>query len=145
MGITEEDYAALLRNQGKSTPHSHPAEPEKRHKYNAKRKTVDGHTFASTAEALRYHELRMSELAGLITNLQLQVPYEIDINGVHVCTYIADFVYQKDGHLVVEDVKGVLTPVYRLKKKLLSACHGIEISEVKRKGSSFVCAPTQQL
>jgi hypothetical protein len=45
-----------------------------------------------------------------------------------VC-YIADFVYQEDGKLVVEDVKGHRTEVYKLKKKLMLWVHGIRIKE----------------
>ena len=55
------------------------------------------------------------------------------INGVKVCTYIADFTYEELGGVVVEDVKSEFTrkdPVYRLKNKLMKACHGIDIREV---------------
>jgi hypothetical protein len=54
------------------------------------------------------------------------------VNGVTVCTYVGDFRY-RDAHtdrLVVEDVKGIATPVYRLKRKLMQAVWGIEIQEV---------------
>ena len=45
--------------------------------------------------------------------------------------YVADFVYKdRDGRQVVEDAKGVHTPVYRLKKRWMLAEHGIEIVEV---------------
>jgi hypothetical protein len=46
-------------------------------------------------------------------------------------TYIADFTYfEKDGQQVIEDVKGVRTPVYRLKKKIIEAEYGIAITEI---------------
>jgi hypothetical protein len=41
----------------------------------------------------------------------------------------ADFVYIRDGQEIVEDVKGRLTDVYKLKKKLMKACHQISILE----------------
>ncbi len=48
-----------------------------------------------------------------------------------ICTYIADFFYIPRGKLAVyEDAKGMKTPIYRLKKKLVKACTGIEIVEV---------------
>ena len=40
-----------------------------------------------------------------------------------------DFVYQEDGHTVVEDCKGFRTPEYRIKKKLMLWVHGIKIRE----------------
>ena len=47
------------------------------------------------------------------------------------CAYIADFVYKDaEGRLVVEDTKGVRTPDYIIKRKLMLAVHGIQIQEV---------------
>src|SRR5690606_26359142 len=47
--------------------------------------------------------------------------------------YVADFVYQEKGQMVVEDVKSTMTrnlPVYRLKKHLMKSVHGLEIREI---------------
>ncbi len=101
-------------------------------KYNAVRTEVDGFIFDSKAEARRYSELKLAEQAGEITALELQPKFSIDINGKHICTYIADFKYtdNRTGRTVIEDVKGVKTPVYRLKKKLVEALHGITIQEI---------------
>ena len=122
--MTIEQYRELLeRNGGKS-------------KYGNVKTEVDGFVFASGAEARRYGELKMLEQAGEISELQLQVAYHLDVNGVHVCDYVADFVYQttEDGgrRTVVEDVKGKKTKEYRLKKKLMEAVHGVTIVEVSR-------------
>ena len=71
--------------------------------------------------------------AGEIRNLERQVRFPIVVNGVKVCTYIADHVYDEMAGRVVEDVKSEFTrkdPVYRLKNKLMKACHGIDIREV---------------
>ncbi len=47
-----------------------------------------------------------------------------------IATYVADFVYQdKEGNVVVEDVKGYRERIYLMKKRLMLACHGIEIVE----------------
>lgn len=95
---------------------------------------VEGKSFHSKHEAQRYSELVLLQKAGEIENLQLQVTYRLDVGGHHICKYIADFVYDdKNGRQVVEDTKSYATakdPVYRLKKKLMKACHGIEIHEV---------------
>lgn len=109
----------------------------KRSKYGAKKTVVDGIKFDSMAEAARYGVLKVIQAAGLISELRLQVPYVITVNGKKICRYIADFVYIENGKEVVEDVKGMKTPVYNLKKKLMEAVHRVVIFEtglkIKRK------------
>jgi hypothetical protein len=87
-------------------------------------------TLDSKAEARRWGELLVMSKQGLIQDLQRQVRFKLDVAGHKICTYVADFTYRRDGNRVVEDVKGTMTPTYRLKKKLMLACHGVEICEV---------------
>ena len=102
------------------------------HKYKAKPTIFDGIRFASKSEAKRYAVLKLLQDAGEIRDLKTQYSIAIDVNGKHICNYVADFhYYTKTGRPVVEDVKGFRTPVYKLKKKLVEAVHGIEIREVK--------------
>lgn len=106
-----------------------------RHKYGAVATTVDGYRFPSKAEARRYRELTLLEKAGEIEGLELQPRYELTVRGVKVGTYVGDFRYRVVKGLnasltVVEDVKGVRTPVYQLKKKLMRAQYDIDITEV---------------
>ena len=98
-------------------------------KYGAKKTVVDGITFPSKLEAKRYGELRMLERSGAITALQRQVPFDLKVNGHLICRYIADFTYTQTatGEIVVEDAKGVMTPAFRLKAKLMEAVHGIVV------------------
>jgi len=105
--------------------------PISRRKYGNKKTEVDGFKFDSKAEAARWSLLKVLSEIGVISELQRQVPYQIAINGVKVCKYVADFVYTEKGQRVVEDVKGFRTAEYRLKKKLMLAVHQIEIQEVK--------------
>lgn len=98
-------------------------------KYKAKPTIVDNIRFASQKEAKRYGELKLLQMAGKISDLKLQVPYSIDINGVHVCKYIADFVFVENGEQTIEDTKGVKTDVYRIKRLLMWAVNGLEIVE----------------
>ena len=116
-------------------------------KYKAKPTVIDGVRFASKAEADRYCYLRLLLQAGKISNLELQPKYTIKINGEKICDYVADFRYftpnngpqDQVGHLVVEDVKGTKTPVYRLKKKLVEALYpGVKIEEIKIRKRQFV-------
>ena len=106
--------------------------PKLRSKYRNEPTEVDGHRFASLAEARRYMDLKRLQDAGEISQLRLQPRYPIVINGIPVCVYVADFSYIGSTGIVVEDVKGVRTAVYRLKNKLMRAVHGIDITEVGR-------------
>lgn len=90
----------------------------------------------STLEARRCTELHLMERGGLIRDLQAhpQKRFRLDVNGVHVCDYLADFVYFdiERNREVVEDTKGFMTEVARLKLKLVAAVHGIEVEVVRR-------------
>ena len=102
-------------------------------KYNNTKIRVDGRLFDSKAEAARWQELCLLERAGEITELERQVEYELipKQKGERAVKYIADFRYvDHEGETVVEDTKGVRTPVYILKRKLLLWVHGIRIREV---------------
>lgn len=100
-------------------------------KYRAKRTVVDGISFDSKREAQRYQELRLMERAGEIRGLRRQVPFPIEINGLLITTYMADFVYRVPGAEVdtIEDAKGVRTKEYRLKKRMVRAVYGRDIKE----------------
>jgi hypothetical protein len=102
-------------------------------KYKNKKVIVDGITFDSTKESKRYHELKLLERAGVITQLELQPRLDLVVNGQKICFYRGDFGYYENGIKKIEDVKSAFTakmPVYRLKKKLVKAIHGIDIIEV---------------
>lgn len=110
-----------------------------RNKYGNKKVTIDGIKFDSKWESERYLYLKSLERAGTVRDLQLQVRFPIVVNTQKICTYIADFVYEKenkDGEFIkiVEDAKGVETPEFKLKKKLMKACLDIEIFLSKKKG-----------
>jgi hypothetical protein len=101
-------------------------------KYKNIKTEVGGYTFDSKKEAKRYGVLRMMVLANEITNLRMQVKFELLPNqgeGYSKAYYVADFVYEVDGDEIVEDVKGVKTPIYQLKKKLMKFIHNIVIYE----------------
>ena len=102
-------------------------------KYGAKKCTVDGIEFDSMREARRYRELALLQRAGEITDLKLQVPFELipKQGSERAVLYKADFVYKdKAGNTVVEDSKGYRTKEYIIKRKLMLWRHGIAITEV---------------
>jgi dsDNA-binding SOS-regulon protein len=113
-----------------------------RHKYSAKRTTVEGHTFDSKAEAERYCELRLLEQSGAIEELTLQPKYALyGEEGELICHYVADFEYVKRGEnqVTIEDVKGAETPVFRLKKKWFETDYAPrKITIVKIKKRQFI-------
>jgi hypothetical protein len=105
-------------------------------KFNARSVEVDRHRFDSTAEGRRYATLAALERAGKIAGLELQPRFDCAVGGVKICTYVADFHFRRDGASVVEDVKGVRTALYRLKRKLAEACHpGLVITEIPAAGA----------
>lgn len=94
-------------------------------KYNAKRTTVDGITFASKLEAKRYGQLKLMERAGVIKHLVLQPSWELSHGPIRIdpkkrrftAKYTADFEYwdaEKDLR-IIEEVKGVWTEAAKVR------------------------------
>jgi Protein of unknown function (DUF1064) len=119
------------------------ADVAKATKYHNVKTVVDGIAFDSKWEAHRYMELKLLQRAGQIRFLQRQRPFALVVNEWPVCTYIADFVYERVERVapdaeawqrVVEDAKGTRTAVYAIKKKLMKACLGVDIVEIRKRG-----------
>lgn len=108
----------------------------RRGKYNANGQKIDGHWFASAAEAKRYVQLKDMQQDDLIEDLVLQPSYPIVHHGKPITTYRADFRYvvlnelKRAEVVVVEDVKGMVTDVYLIKKKLVEAQYNLKINEI---------------
>lgn len=85
--------------------------------------------FDSGAEYERFCELLRQQIIGEISGLRTQVGYAVSINGIHICEWIADFVYviNATGEEVKEDLKGHQTDVFKLKRKMVEAYHGFKI------------------
>lgn len=102
-------------------------------KYNNQATIVKGERFDSRREAKRYQDLQLLQAKNLIRNLKRQVEFKLEVAGQLITRYRADFVYEEYARgqwsRVVEDSKGMLTPIYRLKRKLMRAIHGVEIRE----------------
>lgn len=115
-------------------------EAERRQKYNAQPDTRGDIRFDSRKEARRYDDLMLLLKAGKIRDLKLQPQFTLqeayttpDGKRVRAIRYQADFSYQTDAGIVVEDVKSKATKtrVYEIKKKLMQERFGIEITEVE--------------
>ncbi len=107
-------------------------------KYGNKKVQIDRYVFDSQLEGRRYRELALLERAGEIKNLRLQVPFLLQEsfrkNGktYRKIEYIADFVYEEKGQIIVEDTKGMKTDVFKLKQKLFEYKYpNLTIKEIK--------------
>ena len=93
-------------------------------KYRNKKTIVNGIKFDSKKEASRYSHLELMQRSGVIEDLELQPRFEIvpqhKWNGKtqRKKSYVADFKYKENGVEIVEDVKGMKTAVYILKRSL---------------------------
>ncbi|MDE2103509.1 MAG: DUF1064 domain-containing protein [Patescibacteria group bacterium] len=102
-------------------------------KYRNRPTVVEGLRFDSKAEARRWMELKLLEKAGEIHGLTRQVSWPLIVEGAVITHYRSDFEYfDQDGKRIVEDLKSPasITPVYRLKRKLMKAVWGVTIREV---------------
>ena len=93
-------------------------------KYGNKKVLINGIKFDSKKEANRYYELMLLQKAGIVSSLELQPRFLLQEsfkkNGktYRKIEYIADFKYIENGKIIVEDVKGFETDVFKLKNKL---------------------------
>jgi hypothetical protein len=115
-------------------------------KYRNKRTEVDGIKFDSVRESKRYGELKLLLRAKQIFDLRHHQTFALDVNGVPITLYEADFAYVdvRTGKQVVEDVKPKFSTVaarkkyeataayrmFAIKKRLMKACLKIEVIEV---------------
>lgn len=122
-----------VRGRPGSRPGSH-------QKYRNQRVTdAEGAKFDSKAEHRHWQRLQMLLKAGKIMKLERQVAFELAPPVVlqgrkkTALRYLADFVYvdATTGERVVEDVKGAVTDVWRIKKHLMMSVHGIEVREIR--------------
>lgn len=127
--VTAEEYRAMMAQE----------ENKRGNKFGAVRaESGDRRKFDSTGERDRWEELGLLLASGTVRNLRRQVRYELEVNGIYVCAYVADFVYeeQQGGAWVevVEDWKSraTRTEAYKIKAALMFACHGIVVRETGR-------------
>ena len=105
-------------------------------KYKALKTKIDDIVFDSALEAKRYKQLKLFEDAGAIKNLILQPKFRLmdgfkyDGKTIRVIDYIADFMYEEDGKIIVEDVKGIRTKDYIIKSKLFIKKYIIDQKDV---------------
>ena len=98
-----------------------------KHKFKAKPVIDDGIRFASKKEHKRYLELKLLQKYGEVIFFLRQVPFYLPAGVKYLCDYQ---VFWTDGNVTFEDVKGMKTPMYILKKKQVEAIYPITITEI---------------
>lgn len=108
-------------------------------KYRNEPTVIGNEKYRSKREARRHQDLLNLQTFGRISELRREVPFVLapkvhiigELRARPAVRYVADFIYiTKDGRRVVEDAKGMSTPVYRLKKHLMKTVHDIDVVEV---------------
>lgn len=114
--------------------------PRTDNKFGAIRHDADGYKFASKKERDRYLQLRILERAGEIQNLEVHPEFPLVIDGEPVLSWsadgryrrplkaIMDFAYFQDGRRVVEDTKGMDTPLSRLKRAIVEHTYRVRVT-----------------
>ncbi len=121
---TAADYQAYSKKQEKARESRYGAIPTQ---------TADGKKFDSHVEAMYYNRALVLQQAGEVVKIELKVRFEFWVNGVLITTYELDFrITYADGRIEHVDTKSkpTLTPLYKIKKALMLAVHGIELKEV---------------
>lgn len=98
-----------------------------RHKFNAKPQEYENIKFASKKELKRFLGLNSLQRLGEVVFFLRQVPFHLSGGVKYVCDYL---VFWKGGEVTFEDVKGMKTPRYKLKKKQVEAIYPITITEI---------------
>ena len=120
-----------------------------KNKFNNRKIVFQGETYDSQLELSRFIFLSNREKEGEITNLRRQVEYllipaqygteikhlktkdkEVRVLLERSCSYVADFVYERNGKTIVEDCKGskyIITADFKIKKKLMLWVHQIQV------------------
>jgi hypothetical protein len=98
-----------------------------KHKFKAKPCEYENIKFASKKEAKRYLELQALQRLGEVIFFLRQTPFHLTGGVKYVCDYL---VFWKDETVTFEDVKGMRTDMYKLKKKQVEALYPITITEI---------------
>ena len=94
-------------------------------KYGAVKTVYGDRKYMSKKEAGYAQDLDLMKKAGLIKEIVPQFRIHLDVNGYHICDYIADFkVTLSDGSEEIHEVKGFQTEIFLFKWRLTEALWG---------------------
>ena len=104
----------------------------KKNKFGAKKVVIDNMKFDSKSEGDVYYDLKLQERQGLIESFETQVKESFEAYGKHICNYYVDFkVYHNDGKIEFLEHKGIATPLFNVKWKLMLAKYDQDIRDNK--------------
>lgn len=137
--LSDDDVRALLQGQAGKKPS----------KFQSEKVEIDGYLFDSKREAIRYNQLKLRRLAGEIDHLTPHQVFDLEVNGIKVGRYTADFTYIENAGpnkdlLIVEDVKSsgtIKTEAFRLRARLFHAVTGYQITCVDGRGKVLAVLP----
>ena len=95
-----------------------------RHKYSAVPTETDGIKFSSKKEARYYQQLKLRQQAGEVVMFLRQVPFHLPGGVKYVCDFVE---FLASGEVAVIDVKGLKTPMYVAKSKMVEALYPVTI------------------
>lgn len=101
--------------------------PYQRHKYNAVRTEYDGIKFSSKKEADYYRQLKTYQDGGYVIFFLMQVPFHLPGKAKYICDFQ---VFYADGTVRFVDVKGMETPMFKMKKKMVESLYPVTIETV---------------
>jgi hypothetical protein len=140
--ITVEEFEAIRARAASKLPVPPMGQPmraiasagrpwQARHKYNAHRVTLDGRKFASKAEAQYHAFLTLKQQAGDLSWFIWQVPFFTPGEPMAI-KYVLDFMeFWSNGDIKFRDVKGFMTPEFKLKRRAVQAWYPIQIETVR--------------
>lgn len=140
--MTQEQFEAAQRRNKAVAGRECPEQPKKRQKYgNVAMTDAEGVKHASKKQAQRYTELgyrmKAGEIVLLAREVRFRLPGGVEYRADHITATpkgmeaIAELVAA--GEIVIEDVKSEATKkdkVYRMKRKQMKECLGVEILEI---------------
>lgn len=141
MKETVDDLLVLVRSRKITAAEFLKRATKKAPKFHNEVTVVEGIRYGSIGEANRHQDLKVLERTGQVRDLQHHVPFKLTVNGESAGRYTADFVYDEWNAYgncwirIVEDFKSdpTKTKDYRLRKRLMKLCHGIDIRETRDK------------
>lgn len=122
--ITEDGERIDLRKTAKERGGSFAAREASRSKMRNVLTEYAGKWYHSMAEASYAGTLDQMIRGGLVRSWDRQRKFSLDVNGIHISNYFADFVVtMRDGSEQVHEVKGLMTPIARMKLLLFEALY----------------------
>ena len=112
-----------------------PLRLSRRHKYNAQKTKVNGHTFDSKAESEYFGLLKLKIRAGEIKYIDVHPVVSLP-GGIR--WKLDFFIYYPDGKIEAIDIKGFETQVFKMKQKLFNQFHPLApLKVITKKGGSW--------